>query len=207
MLGIKQIVAGVGMALLLAVGGMSPVMAATSTVSFSTSSDFTGGSLNGFTFEKSQDPFTELWTVNDAGTPYMVDYTQSHVISYDRGSFDFTSISLSGLPWDDYPAFGDENTQLNLLFKDKTGALIDSASFTLSLINGFQTLTKSVANVHSIEFSPWGGEAADGSWVAGVYPRVASITMTSPVPEPETYAMLLLGLVTMAGRARLRFRS
>ena len=206
MLGTKQIVAGVGMALLLAVGGMSQAMASTSTVSFSASPDFTGGSVNGFTFEKSQDLLTDLWAVNDARTLYMTDYTQSHVITYDQGSFDFTSISLNGLPGPgvDYTLFGDENTLLNVLFRDTAGNLLDTASFDLSLTDEFQTFTKSVANVHSIEFAPLGGNTADGGWVSGTWPRVASITMTSPVPEPETYAMLLLGLAAMAGRVRRR---
>ena len=204
MLGTKQIVAGVGMALLLTVASMSQAMASASTVSFSASSDFTGGSLNGFTFEKSQDRFTDLWAVNDAGTLFMNEYSQSHEISYDQGSFDFTSISLSGLPWENYPVVGDENSLLNVLFKDVAGNKIDSASFNLSLTNEFQTFSKSVANVHSIEFAPLGGYTADGGWVSGTWPRVASITMTSPVPEPETYAMLLLGLAAMAGRVRRR---
>ncbi|MGL4206022.1 MAG: PEP-CTERM sorting domain-containing protein [Aeromonadaceae bacterium] len=206
MLGTKQIVAGVGMALLLAVGGMSQAMATTSTVSFSASSDFTGGSLNGFTFEQDSDPYRTSWRVDpQTGTPFMENYELGHVISYDKGSYDFTAISLSGLAWDDLSVMGDENTLLNVVFKDAAGNKIDSATFNLSLTNEFQTFSKSVANVHSLEFAPLGGNiAADGSWVGGSWPRVGSITMTSPVPEPETYALLLLGLVAMAGRVRLR---
>ena len=193
------------MALLLSVGGVSQASAATTTVNFSAPAGFVGGSLNGFTFEQGSDPYLTSWSVDPQdGTPFMESYDLSHVISYDKGSYDFTAISLSGLPWENYPVVGDKNTLLNVLFRDTAGNLLDTDSFDLSLTDEFQTFTKSVANVHSIEFAPLGGYTADDVWVSGTWPRVASITMTSPVPEPETYALMLVGLAALAGRARRR---
>lgn len=57
-----------------------------------------------------------------------------------------------------------------------------------------QTIMTWIGSNHWYEDVGRGGSGADVSWGGGHFNNPGTWTMTSPVPEPETYAMMLAGL-------------
>ena len=146
---------------------------------FTAPNGFQGGSLNGFTFSNNW----QQWGYDAVHAPYMEYYGSLHSITYDAGSFNFESISMSGRPWNDYSSYG--TAQVTLTFKDIGGATIESDIFSLPADNGFYSFNKSISNVHQID-----------TLVYGYWPRLNSITQNdgSSVPEPASLALMGLGL-------------
>ena len=50
--------------------------------------------------------------------------------------------------------------------------------------------------------TPWSGIRSSPGWTANTISRCVTGVVAPPVPEPETYAMLLAGLGLLAGVAR-----
>jgi hypothetical protein len=149
---------------------------------------FTGGTYGDFTYGGK-------WaTIFDSP---MVSFYEGDVstLTYDAGTFDFTSISLNGRPWNGWGSGmppGDSPT-LTLTFKGLGGSVLGTKSVTLADSDNFSNIAQNVQGVHSIEFSI---PAASQYFV-----RVSSV---SAVPEAETYAMMLAGLGLLAAVRRKR---
>lgn len=146
-------------------------------VTFTAPTGFVGGTLNGFTFDGNW----RQYGFDARQAPFMETFGITHAITFDAGSFDFASMSLGGNPWMDYGSTG--TAVATLTFKDITGATIETDLFQLTADNNFYPFTKSIANVHEIDF------VTTGYW------RLDSITEASAaVPEPTALALIILGL-------------
>jgi hypothetical protein len=160
---------------------------------------FFGGSAHDFTFDSN-------WS-NFGSSPYaFMTFTGgvTDTITYEKGSFTFNGFSLNARPWDGYNENLPDQSPgylLNYSLKDINGIVITTGQVNLLSGNAFQTVSASVSGVHSIEFS------SDNSNTASFFPRLKSIDYVAAVPEPETYAMLLLGLAAVGAAARRRKRA
>lgn len=153
------------------------------------------GSYGGFTYSN----FSSLYDV-----PIVASLNQSvrSSVSYDAGAFNYHGITLNFLPfelggsgsigWDFRPY------DVTLTFKDINGGVIDTTSVLLQGSSLDQSFAKDVFGVHEIVFS-----TSDPTANYYMMPRFVALNI-SAVPEPETYAMLLAGLVLagVAGRRR-----
>lgn len=188
---IRKFLGAIATVLTLATASLAQASTTTSFVG-SPVQGYDGVSLNGWTFSGN-------WQVygNDAlNVPFMETYTTNHSISYDAGVFNFQSMSLSGWPWDNY--FGGSNFVLSFSFLNTLGQVILSDSITLANSSAFLTYTNNVAGVHSIFFNATGGNIGpNGQWVNGFWPRLASITTGSDVPEPASVLLLAVGLMAL----------
>lgn len=154
----------------------SPASADT-VVTFTAPTGFVGGPLNGFTFDGNW----RQYGFDARQAPFMETYGITHAITFDAGSFDFASMSLGGNPWTDYGSTG--MAAATLTFRDVSGATIETDAFQLTADNNFYPFTKSIRNVHEIDF------VTTGYW------RLDSITEASAaVPEPTSLALIVLGL-------------
>ena len=99
------------------------------------------------------------------------------------------------------------NDGLNVVVDAYSGTtLVHSASFILNT-SGPTLKTFNWANIDSVVFTTSGGvvnPAYDGT---GTHLAMDNMTINAPVPEPETYAMLLVGLGIMGVSASRKKRS
>jgi hypothetical protein len=96
---------------------------------------------------------------------------------------------------------------------DITGAVLAGQSLTLTATDSFgRTLTQTLANASPASFLGFASNASLVSLVVSIADRDAFVSVdnlvlaAAPVPEPETYAMLLAGLALIARAARRRPR-
>lgn len=107
----------------------------------------------------------------------------------------------------------EDNTLLYVSFRDAAGAEIDHTELGpnyvdlrdyYTVLGGFHTsgyvplLTRSIVFTLSME-------GPDGS-SSGAYADNLSFSLAAVVPEPQSYALMLLGLVALGGAARRRAR-
>jgi hypothetical protein len=166
------------------------------TVQLDVPAGFFGGSAHDFTFG-------ETWS-NYGSSPWaFMNFYEDRVntLVYEKGVFDFSGMNLNARPWDgwgDHGQAGAPAHQLMFAFKDLAGNVIASGQVALAESNDFQHIAQSVQGVHSIEFLTAAPEQ--------FFPRLQSIDLTpfNPVPEAQTYAMLLAGLALLATRGKRR---
>lgn len=108
------------------------------------------------------------------------------------GAFDFASIDFA-----DVYNQGNSST-FQLTFNYAAGGST-SSQITLDNLAGLQTFTFNQAGLASVS---WQNIAGDGGW--GQFDNVNVGSITAPVPEPETYALMLAGLGMVAWVARRR---
>lgn len=149
---------------------------------------YDGVSVNGFTFHGSW----EIYGNDSVNAPLMEYYGSSHSVTFDAGSFNFASMSLGGLPWDDY---SNQGGSLGITFKDINGTTILTDSFGLAGNNSFSNYTQNVTGVHEISFSSW-----------YFWPRLASITSGTSNNVPDSASTLALLGGALAGLALMRRR-
>jgi hypothetical protein len=172
---------------------LSIIPASANTVTFTppaSNNSLDGYSQGGFTLNGSW----YAWGYDPRNAPYMEYWNESHAVVFDAGTFTFNSISLGGLPWDNYSTLGAGSGTLVVDFMDINNYLIKEDTISLPFDNSFSTLTDTVAGVHRIYFPATGG----------FWPRLDSITYnaSSSVPEPTTMLLLGLGLIGVAGIRR-----
>jgi PEP-CTERM motif len=107
-------------------------------------------------------------------------------------AFDFASIDLA----DVYNA-GNAST-FQFTFNYAAGGS-SSAQVSLDNLAGLQTFSFNQAGLSSVS---WQNIAGDGGW--GQFDNVNITPIAAPVPEPETYALMLAGLGAVAWVARRR---
>jgi hypothetical protein len=121
------------------------------------------------------------------GTNYLV-YASgvgTETFASNSGAFNLTSLQLGG--WENFPKTADLKI-IGTRFDNTTvtyDAFVTPAQFNTYALTDF-------TNLRSVTLGSVGG---------GAYIAVDNIQV-SPVPEPRTYAMLLAGLVVLAGVAR-----
>lgn len=166
---------------------------------------FTGSQTivsDGFTFDGSfgYDDQLGVWGRNsssqaDAGNAAVfINYGNSIItMSQARGgAFDFTSIDFA-----DVYNQGNSST-FQFTFNYAAGGS-SSGQITLDNLAGLQTFTFNQSGLSSVS---WQNIAGDGGW--GQFDNVNISPITAPVPEPETYALMLAGLGLVAWVARRR---
>lgn len=141
-----------------------------------------GTSLNGFTFNYG---FYNMLDGTNIGS--------NASISYDAGSFNLNSMKINIMPFymggSGQIGFDFTPFQLKLEYKDIGGHLLGSQEVTISQFSRNHVLN--ATNVHEVIFSTVGDHG----------PRLESFNI-SPVPEPETYGMMLAGLGLVGFMAR-----
>jgi hypothetical protein len=184
-------------ALILALATTSLAHATTTSFAGIHQQQLDGISLNGWTFNGDW----EVPGYDGHYMPVMNDERSPQSISYNAGLFTFQSMTLGGRPSDDFHsgrAYRASNFTLHFSFLDSRGNTLLSDSMTLANSNAFSTYTNSVAGVHEILFSATGGGIGpNGQWVDGFWPRLASITASSDMPEPTAMLLVTAGLIAL----------
>jgi hypothetical protein len=107
----------------------------------------------------------------------------------------------------------EDNSLLYVSFLDASGTELEHTELGpvyidlrayLTVLGGFHTNGYLPGGTRSIQFSlSMDGPDGDSS---GAYADNMSFSLSAAVPEPQTYALMLLGLVAVAGAARRRAR-
>nr|WP_198983836.1 hypothetical protein [Herbaspirillum sp. ASV7] len=184
-------------AVILVLATMSPAHATTTSFAGIHQQQLDGISLNGWTFNGDW----EVPGYDGHYMPVMNDERSSQSISYNAGLFTFKSMTLGGRPSDDFHsgrAYRARSFTLHFSFLDSRGNTLLADSITLANSNAFSTYINSVAGVHEILFrATAGGIGPNGQWADGFWPRLASITVSSDVPEPTAMRLLTAGLIAL----------
>jgi hypothetical protein len=156
---------------------------------------------DGFLFTNSQagDHALGVWGRNSAfqadpgGASVFVNYgqTTTTMTRQSNDSFDFVSIDLA----DVYNGGNSSTIQFTFNFL-AGGSLVESV--TLDSLPGLQTFAFNQVGLSSVS---WMTAMGDGGW--NQFDNV-NVGMAQPVPEPETYALMLAGLGMVAWMTRRR---
>jgi hypothetical protein len=108
-------------------------------------------------------------------------------------AFDFTSIDMA-----DVFNTGNSST-FQFYFNYADGSAAFGAQVTLDNVAGLETFTFNQTGLSSVSWQNIGG---DNGW--GQFDNVNVTSPMAPVPEPETYALMLVGLGAVAAVTRRR---
>lgn len=181
------------LALALLAGMTAPALAEVQKVSLSLGADraldkLDGEAFNGFTFEG------EAWQVGYDGEASIRRSPSISSLIYNNGVFDFLGITLSGLSSHYSKPMPGQGT-LTFNFYDAAHALLGSRNWTLDRTATYVSFSDSIKGVNAIEIinprSPY--------YLA---PRILDLSIAGAVPEPETWAMMGVGLTAMLLRVR-----
>jgi hypothetical protein len=146
------------------------------------------GTTNGFSYDN---------LMSIGGTPFMFNGGDGTKLTYDAGAFNYGGATLNFTPWDlgGSGSIGWDASPYSVFmtFKDVSGHIIGTDTLDMHFTGLNQTFLKKVYGVHEIDFSLAAGEQRT--------PRLFSLDV-SPVPEPETYGMLIAGLAALGLIAR-----
>lgn len=107
-------------------------------------------------------------------------------------AFDFASIDFADV-------FNQGNSSIFQFTFNYAAGGSSSSQITLDNMEGLQTFTFNQSGLSSVS---WQNIAGDGGW--GQFDNVNISPITAPVPEPETYALMLAGLGLVGWVARRR---
>lgn len=168
------------------------------------------------TFDTASTPDVSLggnmtWNGQGGGHLYMESWDTIDTINFSGSTF-VNDFQMNYQPWEGYSrtptssdwlvnigAYASDNSLLWSSFLDLSATANDWSSWV--------TVTVNTANVAYLSFAPTGGGASMGYTPPGYWPSIDNLRIdevAAPVPEPETYAMLLAGLGLMGGIARRR---
>lgn len=164
------------------------------------------------TFDTASTPGVSLggnmtWNGQGGGHVYMENWDTTDTINFSGSTF-VNDFQMNFQPWQGYSrtpsandwlvnvgAYGSDNSLLWSSFLDLSATANDWSQWV--------TVTVNTANVSYLSFAPTG--SFNGPY--GYWPSIDNLRIdevAAPVPEPETYAMLLAGLGLMGGIARRR---
>ena len=118
-------------------------------------------------------------------------YTTTTVVSTDSSLFDLLSIDLADV-------YNNGNGG-DVLFSFITGSGTTNQTITVDNLVGLQTFAFNMTGLSSFTFTPINTE---GGWL-----QLDNITIGSAVPEPSTWAMMLMGFGAVGLAMRRRRRS
>ena len=156
------------------------------------------------------------WAERNFGPYYVNPTVESELVTYsgsldgglaDYFSFSFASGSSVKIDFQGYPEVGTDvpSWEFFLYSSSDLGIALESWNGTSSNFRSFTAddLTAGTSAFDDYTVKVYGGQSLP-SGSAGSYSLTLSIDQTAPVPEPETYAMMLagLGLLGIIGRRR-----
>jgi hypothetical protein len=164
------------------------------------------------TFDTASTPGVSLggnmtWNGNGGGHVYMENWDTTDTINFSGSTF-VNDFQMNYQPWEGYgrtPTSGDWLVNIAAYASDSSllwSSFVD-LSATANDWSNWITVTVNTANVARLSFAPTGSFSGPyGYWPSIDNLRIDEVA--APVPEPETYAMLLAGLGLMGGIARRR---
>jgi hypothetical protein len=164
------------------------------------------------TFDTASTPGVSLggdmtWNGNGGGHLYMERWNTTDTINFSSNTF-VNDFQMNYQPWKGYgrtPVAGDWLVNIAAYASDSSllwSSFVDLTS-TANDWNKWITVTVNTANVARLSFAPTGQAGVRN----GYWPSIDNLRineLAAPVPEPETYAMLLAGLGLMGCIARRR---
>lgn len=173
--------------------GETNTQATTVTFNVPTWVSLDGKSYGGFTFHGNWGNYGYPSSAPNIAPTILGDYSSTHYITFDAGTFTFTAMTLNGSPWDGYST-GNPGGTLRIVFMDDSDNII-GGYHDVPLYASWSTFEGNIPGVHKIYFYR----------TTMFWPRLGSITcedQASSVPIPGAVWLLGSGLIGLWGLRR-----